>query len=79
MDYVWPMSIITRALTSDNDEEVLDCLHVLNTTTAGTGFMHESFHVSDSSRFTRSWFAWANGLYGQLILQILEDRAYLLK
>lgn len=35
--FVWPMSIITRALTSDDDEEILDCLATLKRTTAGTG------------------------------------------
>lgn len=31
------MSIITRAMTSDDDEEILDCLATLKRTTAGTG------------------------------------------
>lgn len=35
--FVWPMSIIMRALTSDDDEEILDCLDTLKRTTAGTG------------------------------------------
>lgn len=37
MDYVWPMSIIVRAMTSDQDEQVLDCLDMLKKTAAGTG------------------------------------------
>lgn len=41
--YVWPMSIMIRALTSDSDEEILKCLSMLKTSSAGTGFMHESF------------------------------------
>ncbi|ORY90076.1 hypothetical protein BCR35DRAFT_287273 [Leucosporidium creatinivorum] len=77
--FVWPMSIITRALTSDDDEEILDCLSTLKSTTAGTGFMHESFHVSDAKNFTRSWFAWANGLMGQLVLKLAEERPDLLR
>ena len=36
--------------------------------------MHESFHKDDPTKFTRSWFAWANGLFGDLVLDI-EKRA----
>ena len=42
-------------------------------TDAGTGFMHESFHVDDPNNFTREWFAWQNGLFGELILKIIAD------
>ncbi len=70
MDMVWPMSIITRGLLSDDDAEILQCLKWLKTTHGGTGFMHESFHKDDPANFTRSWFAWANGLFGDLILDL---------
>jgi meiotically up-regulated gene 157 (Mug157) protein len=32
-----------KGLTSTSDDEIKDCLEMLKTTTAGTGFMHESF------------------------------------
>ena len=70
MDMVWPMSIITRGLMSDDDAEIRQCLKWLKTTHGGTGFMHESFHKDDPANFTRSWFAWANGLFGDLILDL---------
>jgi meiotically up-regulated gene 157 (Mug157) protein len=70
MDMVWPMSLITRALMSDDQAVVRQCLRTLKTTHGGTGFMHESFHKDDPANFTRSWFAWANGLFGDLILDI---------
>ena len=35
--------------------------------------MHESFHVDDPMKFTREWFAWQNGLFGELILKIIAD------
>ncbi|KAK4706191.1 uncharacterized protein P7C70_g16, partial [Phenoliferia sp. Uapishka_3] len=76
--FVWPMSIIVRALTSDDDEEILDCIEQLKRTTAGTGFMHESFHVDDSNNFTRSHFSWVNGLFGELCHHLLNTRPYLL-
>ena len=39
-------------------------------TTAGTGFMHESFQKDDPTVFTRKWFAWANTLFGELIVTL---------
>ncbi len=37
---------------------------------ADTGFMHESFHKDDPLKFTRKWFAWANTIFGELILSV---------
>jgi meiotically up-regulated gene 157 (Mug157) protein len=65
---IWPMGIILRGLTSVDKTEIDTCVAMLTRTHAGTGLMHESFHKDDASRFTRSWFAWANTLFGELIL-----------
>jgi meiotically up-regulated gene 157 (Mug157) protein len=67
-DTIWPMSIILRAITSVNEKEIKDCIKILVKTHAGTGFMHESFHKDDATKFTRKWFAWANTLFGELIM-----------
>ena len=69
----WPMSLITRALTSNDDAEIKRCIEILMTTDADTGFMHESFNVNDPTKYTRSWFAWVNGLFGELILKVVND------
>jgi meiotically up-regulated gene 157 (Mug157) protein len=68
-DTIWPMSLIVYALTSVSEAEVASCLTTLQATHAGTGFMHETFHKDDPADYTRSWFAWANTLFGELILQ----------
>ncbi|MBW6529252.1 glycoside hydrolase family 125 protein [Sphingomonas sp. RRHST34] len=78
MDMIWPMSIVSRALDSDDDAQILQCLRWLKATHAGTGFMHESFHKDDPAKFTRPWFAWANGLFGDLILDLERRRPALL-
>ena len=72
-DVIWPMSIMMKAFTSDDDDEIRECICQLMTTDAGTGFMHESFYKHDSEVFTREWFAWQNTLFGELILKIIED------
>lgn len=72
-EMAWPMSIMMKAFTSQDDEEIKWCVETLMTTDAGTGFMHESFHVDNPNKFTRSWFAWQNGLFGELILKLIND------
>jgi uncharacterized protein len=75
---IWPMSIMVRALTSDNDAEIRECLVWLKRSHAGTGFMHEAFDQDDAAHFTRPWFAWANGLFGELIINLSERKPALL-
>ncbi len=72
-DMVWPMSIIMRAMTSTDDTEIAWCIRTLRDTDADTGFMHETFHKDDLTNFTRSWFAWANTLFGELILKLVNE------
>ncbi len=72
-DMVWPMSIIMRAFTSQDDKEIATCLQMLVDTDNGTGFIHESFHKDDAAQFTRSWFAWQNTLFGELVLKLIDD------
>jgi len=76
---IWPMSIIMRAMTSADTMEISACLGFLKRTHAETGFMHESFHMDDPQNFTRSWFAWANTLFGELIVKIHRENPTLLE
>ena len=75
---IWPLGLITQALTSTDDNEILNILQILKSTTGGTGLMHESFNKDDPSCFTRPWFAWANSLFGELILNLAEGRPHLI-
>ena len=79
IDYIWPMSIIMRGLTSTDEKEIKNCLDMLQRTHAGTGFMHESFHKDDATKYTRKWFAWANTLYGEFVWKVYRERPHLLK
>ncbi|MGN6492467.1 MAG: glycoside hydrolase family 125 protein [Agriterribacter sp.] len=78
VDMIWPIGVVIRGLTSTNDKEIKLCLEILQKTHAGTGFMHESFHKNDASKFTRKWFAWANTLFGEFILKVYKERPHLL-
>lgn len=78
LDQIWHLGIIVQALTSTDEAEIGKCLHFLQTTHAGTGFMHEAFHKDDASKFTRKWFAWANTIFGELILKTFKDHPRLL-
>lgn len=75
---IWPMSIIVRAMTSDDDAEIRACLDALKRSAVGTGFMHEAFDKDNPLKFTRKWFAWANSLFGSLILDLVKRKPYLL-
>lgn len=77
-DMVWPMSITMRALTSSSPEEIRWCIEALRKTHGGTGFMHESFHKNDPTKFTRSWFAWSNTLFGELLWKVYTNNRNLL-
>jgi len=71
--YIWPMALVIQAMTSTSQKEIIHCLGILKRCHAGTGFMHESFWKDDAKRFTRSWFAWANTIFGELIVKLSRE------
>ena len=77
-DMIWPMAIIMRGMTSTSDAEIKECIRLLRTTHGDTGFMHESFHKDDPKKFTRSWFAWANTLFGEFLWKTYQQKKSLL-
>jgi uncharacterized protein len=77
-DMVWPLGLLMQALTSNDDQEVRQILQTLQKTHAGTGFIHEAFNKDDPDKFTRPWFAWANSLFGELILKSYKERSHVL-
>lgn len=79
IDQIWPMSIIMRALTSEHDHEIIECLELLKSTTGSQWVMHESFWKDDAAVFSRPWFSWANSLFGELIVRLWHDKPHLVK
>ncbi|KAJ2049458.1 hypothetical protein GGH13_008911, partial [Coemansia sp. S155-1] len=66
---VWPMSVAIQALTSNDQQEIVEAVRVLAASTAGLGLMHESVDIdsANGNSFTRPWFAWCNGVVSELI------------
>lgn len=78
-DMIWPMAIIMKALTSNDKEEIAGCIRMLKYTHGETGFMHETFHKDNPKKFSRSWFAWANTLFGELMIKVQTEHPELLE
>lgn len=79
MGQIWPMSLTIRALSARDDATIRQCLRTLRDTDGGTGFIHEAFDKDDPATFTRDWFAWANGLFGEMIVHLAATRPHLLE
>lgn len=74
--YIWHMALSMQGLTAATDAERLAMIAMLEATDAGTGYMHEGFHADDPSVFTRSWFAWSNSLFAQLVYKAMKEGMY---
>jgi meiotically up-regulated gene 157 (Mug157) protein len=79
----WPMAATVAGLTAysplagfsddaERDKIVGEQLFAVLNSTSGTGVVHETVDAWNG-RWTRSWFGWANGLFGELVLRIAED------
>ncbi|KAF8623421.1 hypothetical protein AX15_006364 [Amanita polypyramis BW_CC] len=69
----WPMSHISAIFGTDDDTEILTSLYLIVNNTQGLGLIHESQSITDSS-YTRSWFAWANSYFAEMILDLAQRK-----
>jgi hypothetical protein len=89
----WPMALLVQAMTSDDDDEIMRCIGAVKNVST-LGLINESVNVlypfeatSESiiSSFPRScltasgtWFAWANSVFAQTILDVAKRKPHLL-
>lgn len=78
ISHAWPISLLVQAMTSDDDDEIVRCMTAVLKVSAGLGLVHESVNVDRVSDYTRSWFAWANSVYAQAILDLADRKPGLL-
>ncbi|QSZ32362.1 hypothetical protein DSL72_001936 [Monilinia vaccinii-corymbosi] len=81
----WPMAAIIRAITAlevasksgkgvgEVEKEVAEQLLMVLDSTGGTGVIHESVNAWNAGDWTRAWFGWANGLFGELVMRIFKE------
>ncbi|ROT39512.1 DUF1237-domain-containing protein [Sodiomyces alkalinus F11] len=78
----WPMAAVIAGLTAfepmsgldeaELEEEVDTQMGMLLGSTTNAGVLHESVNSWSGEDFTRSWFGWPNGLFGELILRMRD-------
>ena len=56
LENAWPMSLLNQARTSDDDDEIANCIDAV-LKVSSLGLIHESVNVNLGSSYTRSWFA----------------------
>lgn len=71
-DYIWPIALSMQGLTSNDKAEQKELLETLLRCDAGTGYMHEGFHVDRPEEFTRPWFAWSNSMFALFVENLFE-------
>lgn len=71
------MSLLVQAQTSDNDDEIKECLDLV-LSSSKLGLVHESIDVNYVNQYTRSWFAWANGVFAVTILDLAKRKPHLI-
>lgn len=69
----WPMALLVQAMTSDDAEEIKGLLEAVKKASP-LGVVHESVNVERVRDYTRSWFAWANSVFAQTILDVAERK-----
>jgi len=77
MTTMWPVGTIMQIQTSSDDEEIMRCLEILKRSTS-LGLMHEGVDVNDTRKFLRTWYAWGNSAFGEMMLELSRRKPHIL-
>ncbi|EGX53450.1 hypothetical protein AOL_s00006g316 [Orbilia oligospora ATCC 24927] len=77
LKHAWPMSLLMQAMTSDDDKEIMAAIDAVKTVSR-FGLINESVNVNRQGDYTRSWFAWANSVFAQAILDLAKRKPHLI-
>lgn len=77
LTHAWPLSLLVQAQTSDDDEEIKGLLEKVMEISP-LGVIHESVNVNYIRDYTRPWFAWANSVFAQTILDLAKRKPEIL-
>lgn len=66
--YIWHIALCMQGLTAQTPEEKRAMIELAAATDGGEGLMHEGFLADDDRQYTRPWFAWANAMFCELVL-----------
>ncbi|KAK6531221.1 hypothetical protein TWF281_008044 [Arthrobotrys megalospora] len=77
LKHAWPMSLLMQAMTSDDDKEIMAALDAVKAVSR-FGLINESVNVNRQGDYTRSWFAWANSVFAQTILDLAKRKPHLI-
>lgn len=69
---VWPIALAMEGLVGSPSGR-MRALAMIADTDAGTGHVHEAIDVDDPALFSRPWFSWAESMFCELALAVVED------
>ncbi|MCZ2264915.1 glycoside hydrolase family 125 protein [Isoptericola sp. QY 916] len=72
--HVWPIALAVEGLTGTPDDR-RRLLELIARADGGTGQVHESFDPSDPTQYSRPWFSWADSMFCELALAVVDDAA----
>lgn len=77
LENAWPMSLLLQAMTTNDDDEIKRSLELV-LKASRLGLVHESINVNLIRSYTRPWFAWANSVFAQTILDLAKRKPELI-
>ncbi|KAH7403397.1 hypothetical protein BKA64DRAFT_448848 [Cadophora sp. MPI-SDFR-AT-0126] len=64
---------LDKVSEKDIEEEVKQQIYMVLNSTDGSGVIHESVDTFNEHQWSRAWFGWANGLFGELMIKVAEE------